>query len=143
MEEKVLELLKSKTPKLCTLATVNSQGKPESALMAYAILSEVNLTLVLSTRTGTRKWGNLKNNSQLSLVFGSGFREATVQYEGIAKLVDNPESFKTYEDVYFSQNPETLQFKGLPELGFIVVTPKWIRFTNYTLNPPDIEEKTF
>ena len=143
MEEKVLELLKSKTPKLCTLATSNSQGKPESALMAYAILSELNLTLVLCTRTNTRKWENLKTNPQLSLVFGSGFREATVQYEGVAKLVDNPESLKTYGDVYFPQNPETLQFKGLPELGFIVITPTWIRFVNYSLNPPNIEEKTF
>ncbi len=143
MEQKVLEFLKSKHPKLCSISTVNSQRKPESALMAYAILNESDLSLLLSTRTNTRKWSNLKKNPHVSLVFGSGFHEATIQFEGMVELIDTPESISSYQDTYFSQNPETLQFKGLPELCFLKIKPTWIRYTNYIVNPPDVEEKAF
>lgn len=143
MESKILEFLKNKHPRLCSVATVNAKGLPEAALMTFAIYDENSLILVLSTRTNTRKWTNLKINPHVALVFGSGFKEATVQLEGTAELIDNPEATKIYEDVYFAQNPETLQFKGLPELGFIKIKPTWARYTNYTINPPDIEEKSF
>jgi len=143
MEAKILEFLKNKQPHLCVISTVASDGKPESALMAYAVYDESSLAIVLSTRSDSRKWKNLQINQNLSLVFGSGFKESTVQFEGRAELFNNPNDYKILADVYFEQNPETLQFRGIPELVFIKVKPHWVRYTNYIVNPPDIEEKTY
>ncbi len=143
MEEKVRAYLKGKKPRLTVISTVNQKGKPESALMTYAVLEGEAPTIVLSTRLNTRKWTNLKTNNHISLVFGGGFSDAEVQFEGDAELFDNPTSYKILEDVYFEQNPETLQFRGLPELVFLKVKPTWIRYTDYGANPPVVEEKTY
>lgn len=143
MEEKVKTYLQNKKPRLTVISTVNKDGKPESALMTYAVLEGEALTLILSTRLNTRKWANLKTNKHVSLVFGGGFSDAEVQFEGEAELFEDAASYKILEDVYFEQNPETLQFRGIPELVFLKVKPTWIRFTDYGMNPPVIEEKNF
>ncbi len=143
MEEKVKTYLKEKKPRLTVISTVNKDGKPESALMTYAIFEGEALTLVLSTRLNTRKWANLQTNKHVSLVFGGGFSDAEVQFEGDAELFADPSSYKLLEEVYFEQNPETLQFRGLPELVFLKVKPTWVRFTDYSASPPVVEEKSF
>ena len=81
--------------------------------MGYAVLND--LTLILSTDKSSRKVKYLKENPKVALNFGLTFEELNIQYEGIAKLVEQGEEFKKCEDIYFSSHPESLEFKGVPE----------------------------
>jgi general stress protein 26 len=137
MQDKVLEFLKNKNPKLCVLTTASKNVKPQAALVGYAIKDD--LTIVLSTRKGTRKYENLQDNNQVALVFGSGFSENNVQMDGIATIIEEGNEYKQTDEFFFSQNPEAAKFKN-PDTIFIVVKPHWIRFIDHSLPSAKPEE---
>ena len=98
---------------------------------------------VFDTVDSTRKAHNLRRNPRLALVVGgwSAGDERTAQVEGIA---DEPtgadlERLKTvYYEVY-PDGPSRLAWQGLI---YVRVRPTWIRFSNYTVDPPEIVEFT-
>lgn len=141
MTDKILYFLKNRSLLLCTVATVSQTGKPENALVGYAVTDK--LQIIINTSYKTRKWNNIKENKYVSLVFGFGFDELNLQYEGIAELLDleNPEYTKS-EEFFFSQNPDAKKYKS-DTTRLIKITPLWLRLTDTTVNPPKIEEKTF
>lgn len=138
MKDEILDFLKNRESKLCVLATSSSNAKPECAVMGYAVLDD--LSLVLSTDKGSRKKINLLENNRVSLVFGWGFDELNVQYEGIAELAEDGGENKKCEEIYFASHPESLEFKGTPETIFIKVKPTWLRLSDYTTDHLRIEE---
>lgn len=140
MEEKVLEYLKNKTPKLCVISTVTSDQKPESALVGYAVLPD--LSILINTNHKTRKWANIKSNPHVSIVFGFGFTELNVQYEGTAELLEDGDSLKKYDELFFSQNEDARKFKS-EDTRIMKITPTWMRLMDTTVMPPVQEEKLF
>lgn len=140
MEEKVLEFLKKQNPKLCVLSTASKDGKPESAVMGYAVKD--NLTIILSTHKESRKWHNLKENQKVSLVTGWNFEIPNIQYDGIATLIEEGPKYPETEQFFFTQNLHAARFKS-PDTIFIEVKPMWIRCTELSQTPHHVEEKTF
>lgn len=138
IQSEVLQFLKKKIPKLCVLTTCSADGKPECAVMGYAVRDD--LSLILSTDKTSRKWNNLHDNPRVALVFGWSFKELNIQYEGTAQLVESGEPFHQAEKIYFAAHPEAQEFKGLPETVFIKITPTWIRLSDYSVAPPRIQE---
>ena len=141
MEEKILAFLKNRTPKLCTMATISLDSKPQNAVVGYAVKDD--LKILINTNFHTRKWTNLKSTPSVALVFGWAFDELNVQYEGTAELLDSTHpDLQIEENYFFSQNEEARKFKS-PETRIIRISPIWIRLMDPTVYPPKIEEKSF
>src|SRR3989339_1527207 len=137
MSQDFLDFLKKREPKLCVLATSSLDNQPASAVMGYAVLDD--LTVICSTDKSSRKWSNLMQNPKVALVFGWGFDELNIQYHGMATLVESGDEFKKCEETYFNFHPESLEFKGIPETGYIKIKPIWTRMSDYSSDPPLIQ----
>lgn len=139
MKNTIYQTLQNRTPKLCVLATSTLQGKPECAVLAYTINSD--LSIILSTHKSSRKWQNISNNNLVALTMGQSFSELYVQYEGIAELISDGAEFKECEEMFFTANPHAKQFQN-EDTAFIKVKPIWIKSTDFSVQPPQITEIT-
>lgn len=138
MKDKVLDFLENRQPKLCALATATKDGKPECAVVGYAVRND--LTILISTHPTTRKWQNIKASSHVALVFGWTFIELNVQIEGTAECVErNHEEYAQIDAFFFTQNPDAAAFKT-PDTVFIKVKPRWVRTLEPNVMPPKTEE---
>ena len=121
---------------LCVLSTVNKKGNPASAVVEFA---ETNgLALIIDTLSDKRKYKNLKNNSSVSCVIGWDDNK-TVQFEGIAVELEG-EELSEYKDVYFKKLPESRAFEKWGDLRFFKITPTWIRYSDFSVDPWIIHE---
>ena len=137
MKQTIYEALVSKPVKLCVLATSSLDGKPECAVLAYAINND--LSLIVSTHKSSRKWNNIKNNNNVAVVFGQSFTELYVQYEGKAELITEGEAFEESEKMFFDVNPHAKQFQN-EDTAFVKIKPVWLRSTDFTVKPPETTE---
>jgi general stress protein 26 len=128
-----------KKEKLGVLATVTGDGQPEAALMGIAVTPE--LEIVFDTVKSSRKYPNLKKNPRMAWVVGCT-TEVTVQYEGIAEELAGEELAK-YKKTYFAAYPDGPGRESWPGITYFVVRPKWVRYCDYNMAPPRIEEKRF
>ena len=121
------------------LSSVSSTGKPQAALIGIAATD--SLEIVFDTVDTSRKFINLCANPMVSLVIG-GFvpgDERTVQYEGVA---DQPQGreLDRLKAIYYETFPEGKQRLGWQGLVYFRVTPSWIRYSDFNVNPPLIQE---
>jgi len=87
----------------------------------------------------SRKFANLGRDRRVAFVVGGWQGEITVQYEGIARQISSTE-LGPYHEVYFrkfTDGPARLKWEGIT---YYVVTPKWIRYSDYNQSPPEIVE---
>lgn len=138
MESFISNYLKKMEPKLCILSTVDLNGKPQSAVMAYAV--QKDLTIILSTHDDSRKWKNIGKNPSVALVFGWDFSGNNIQYEGIAEQITNNDEI---EDIYYSANPKLIQFRDQIGTVYMRIRPTWVRLTDFSIRPPKIQEKSY
>jgi hypothetical protein len=125
--------------RLAVQASISPPEQPQAAVVGFAVTDRFEI--VFDTVDSTRKARNLRQNSRIALVIGgvSAGEERTVQYEGIA---DEPEGSElerlkaVYYDAY-PDGPSRLSWKGLI---YVRVRPTWIRYSDYTVNPPLIVE---
>jgi general stress protein 26 len=120
------------------VSSVSEAGSPQSALVGIAVTNE--LEIVFDTLRSTRKYRNLIARPACAVVVGSG--EQTVQFEGIACEPRGDEMLR-FREVYFSAWPDGRERLDWPDLTHLVVKPKWIRYSDYDLNPPSICEMRF
>src|SRR6202012_2097642 len=116
--------------KLAVVATINSDGQPEAALVGVAFTGE--LEMIFDTDSSSRKYQNLLYDPHIAAVIGSA-NEITVQFEGIAKKIEkniDSELLQTYFAIY----PDGKERFNNPAIVHFVVQPKWIRYSNYN-NP--------
>jgi general stress protein 26 len=124
---------------LGVLGTIGPDGTPQSALVGIAATPE--LEIIFDTVSTSRKYRNLKSNPVCSFVVGwSG--EVTVQYEGTAH---EPESaaLQRYQRAYFERWPDGPSRLSWPGITYFAVRPTWIRYSDFSQNPPRIKELTF
>ena len=130
---------------LVTVATVSANGAPEAAIVGVAVSDK--LELVFDTLDTTRKFLNVKNNPQISVVFGAAgaylpgsHDERTLQYEGAADIPSGDELRQAQEEIYFRRFPDGRARMKWAHIAYVRVTPEWIRYSDYNVSPPRIVE---
>jgi hypothetical protein len=136
--QQAFEFIKSK--KLAVISSVNSRGKPESAVVGF---SETNdYEIIFGTFASSRKYQNLKHNGNVSLVIGWD-EGRTVQYEGLAEEITDPKTIGELKLVHTAKIPSAIKYIGMDEERFFIVRPKWLRYSNLSLDPWEIFEIRF
>ena len=124
---------------LGVVSTLAADGAPQSALVGIAVTPE--LEIIFDTVEKSRKFGNLMRDARTSLVAGwQG--ETTVQLEGTARPVSSTELGR-YHEAYFRRFPDgsaRLKWEGI---AYFVITPRWIRYSDFNQSPPEIVELRF
>jgi general stress protein 26 len=132
--EQVFDIAKRK--RFLVVSTVDQSGAPEAALMGFA-LTEAN-EIVFDTLASSRKAVNLERNSTAALVIGWD-DNISLQIEGLARrpVGDDLASAKA---AYFREWPDGRARENWPDIAYLVVKPRWIRYSNYAAGPPLVEE---
>ena len=126
--------------KLGVMSTINSDNKPEAAVIGIAV-SE-NLEIIFDTVKASRKYQNILQNANVALAIGWD-EEITVQYEGIADVLGNDSEADRLRGIYYKVYPDGRERAATwPGLVHIKVIPKWIRYSNFN-EPLLIEEVVF
>jgi general stress protein 26 len=135
--EEVFEFMSRE--RLAVLATTGEDGKPEAALMGFAVTPA--LEIIFDTLRTSRKYPNLKKNPGVAWVIGCT-TEVTVQYEGVAEELAG-EDLAKYKQTYFAAFPDGPMRESWPGITYFVVRPKWVRYCDYDPKNRRIEEKEF
>ena len=120
-------------------ATVTPNSAPQAAVIGIAVTDAFEL--VFDTIGGSRKAQNLRVNRRVALVLGNcyGGDERTIQYEGLADEPSGAE-LERLKTIYFEVFPDGRDRQRWPGLTYFRVSPVWIRYSNYTTDPPEIVE---
>ena len=122
-------------------ASVSASGEPQAAAVGVAFTDRFEI--VFDTTEATRKAANLRHNPRLAFVIGGAGRgeERTVQYEGIA---DEPRGaeLERLRQLYFAVYPDGPARMQWPGIIYVRVKPTWIRYSDFTVDPPKIMEFT-
>lgn len=121
--------------KLAVQATVSPGGAPQAAVIGIAISEQ--LEIVFDTVETTRKYQNLRADPRIALVIG--WDEITAQIEGVADFPAGPELDRIRE-CYFVVYPEGRERLTWPGIAHVRVRPTWMRYSDYTRDPPRIVE---
>jgi general stress protein 26 len=129
-----------KSEQLAVLATVAGDGKPQAALMGFAVTPQ--LEIIFDTVKSSRKYPNLKKNPRVAWVVGCA-TEITVQFEGIAQELESEEELAKYKKTYFQTFPEGPARESWPGITYFVVRPTWVRYCDYDPTRRRMEEREF
>jgi nitroimidazol reductase NimA-like FMN-containing flavoprotein (pyridoxamine 5'-phosphate oxidase superfamily) len=125
------------------LMVISSIGAeyPESAVVEYA--SE-GCTLVFDTDSTSRKYKNILQNPNVSVVIGwdNDVEEETVQYQGKCTLLEGDDLVK-YKRVYFAKKPAAQKWEHEPNTVYFKVEPVWVRHSDLKVFPWKISEFQF
>ncbi len=122
------------------LAVVSTarDGAPQAAVVGIAVTDA--LDIVSDTVTTSRKYANLIADPRVALVVGWDFGQ-TVQVEGWAAVLAGDE-LAACKQVYFAVWPDGRERERWPDIAYIRVRPRWLRFSDYGTTPPRFEELT-
>jgi general stress protein 26 len=130
-----------RTQRLAVQASVGESGEPQAALVGIAVSD--SLEVIFDSVDTTRKVHNLRRNTKVAFVIGGWARgdERTVQYQGVA---DEPagDELERIRTIYFAAWPDGPARLSWPGIVYIRVRPTWIRYTDFTSDPPDVIELT-
>ena len=127
--------------RLAVEASVSPDGAAQAAVVGFAVTD--GLELVFDTLASTRKAANLRQNPRLAFVIGGldAGDERTVQFEGVADEPTGSE-LERLKEAYYRVYPDGPSRLAWPGLIYVRVTPTWVRFSDYTVDPPAIVELT-
>lgn len=123
-------------------ATVSPDHSPQAAIIGFAATEQFEL--VFDTLASTRKAANLRDNPRIALVIG-GWKDndsRTVQYEGVADIPVGAE-LERLKQAYFAVFPDGPTRLSWPGITYVRVKPKWMRYSDFTAEPPAIVEHGF
>lgn len=133
-KQKVHDFLKKN--ELCVLSTASKNGKPQSAVMSYCLKDD---SLFIFTETSTRKYKNIAENNQVSIVVGGFKEDPTVQLDGTITELGLNEGVKIKEYV-LGLHPEWKGYFDSSDGRWFEIKPSWMRFSDFSVSPPIIEE---
>jgi general stress protein 26 len=125
--------------RLAVQASVSATGSPQAAVVGFAVTDQFEM--IFDTLESTRKARNLRQNRRMALVIGGSNDgdERTVQYEGLADEPSGAE-LERLKQVYYAAYPDGPSRLSWPGLIYVRVRPRWIRYSNYSVDPPEIVE---
>jgi pyridoxine/pyridoxamine 5'-phosphate oxidase len=94
---------------------------------------------VFDTLSTSRKAVNLARNPAAALVIGWD-QNISLQIEGVARRPVG-DDFENAKAAYFREWPDGRARETWPNIAYVVVQPKWIRYSNYS-GAPVVEEFT-
>jgi hypothetical protein len=125
--------------RLAVQASVSPTEGPQAAVVGFGISDQFEI--VFDTLDSSRKAQNLRQNPKIALVIGGvvAGEERTAQYEGIA---DEPtgHELEQLRQVYYTAYPDGPSRLSWPGLIYVRVRPTWVRYSDYTTEPPLIVE---
>jgi len=121
---------------LAVQASVAPDGAPQAAVVGFAVSDA--LEIVFDTVATTRKVRNLRADPRIALVIGWD-HEITAQIEGLADLPAGAELDRIRE-CYFASHPDGRARLAWPGITHIRVRPTWVRYSDFTRDPPRIVE---
>jgi general stress protein 26 len=127
----------AKTNRYLVVSTVDESGAPEAALMGFALTQAKEV--VFDTLSTSRKAVNLARNPAAALVIGWD-ENVSLQIEGVARRPVG-EDLASAKAAYFGEWPDGRARENWPNIAYVVVQPKWIRYSNYS-GAPVVEEFT-
>jgi pyridoxine/pyridoxamine 5'-phosphate oxidase len=133
--EEVLEIVRRK--RLAVVSTVHDSGAPESALVGFAMTPSNEI--VFDTLAASRKAVNIARRPAAALVVGWE-DDITVQIEGDASRPEG-DDLDNAKAAYFREWPDGRARENWPDIAYIVVKPRWMRYACYA-GAPVIEEFT-
>lgn len=123
-------------------STSSPAGAPQAAIIGVAVTDA--LELVFDTLSSSRKAANLRANPRVALVIG-GWNDAdprTIQFEGVADFPAGTE-LEDLKQVYYAAFPDGPTRLSWPGITYVRVKPRWLRFSDFTVEPPAISEHVF
>jgi len=123
--------------RLAVISTVRA-GAPQAAVVGIAVTDA--LEIIFDTLTTSRKYANICADPRVALVVGWD-DEQTVQYEGIADLPTGHE-LDACKAAYFAAWPDGPARETWPDIAYVRVRPRWLRYSDFSKSPPQIEELT-
>jgi pyridoxine/pyridoxamine 5'-phosphate oxidase len=124
--------------RLAVQASVDDAGGPQAAVVGVAVTDAFEI--VFDTLETTRKAVNLRHNPRIALVMGWD-EEITVQVEGVADFPTG-EELDRLRECYFVAYPDGRDRLAWPGITYARVRPTWLRYSDFTLDPPRIVELT-
>lgn len=128
-----------KSHQTCVIATVGVDESPEAATIGFS--HDDQWTFFIGTNSSSRKYANLLSNPKCAFVVGFEGTE-TVQFEGTAIIADK----QIVEDrlaQHLDKVEAAKRFVDQPGQVWFVVTPTWLRHTDFKLPEPIFETKDF
>jgi general stress protein 26 len=125
--------------RLAVQATASTDGAPQAAVVGFAVSDRFEI--VFDTLASTRKALNIRANARVAFVIGGLKKndERTVQFEGIADEPTGTE-LERLKRIYYEIFPDGPDRLNWPGLIYVRVQPTWIRYSDYTRDPPEIAE---
>jgi nitroimidazol reductase NimA-like FMN-containing flavoprotein (pyridoxamine 5'-phosphate oxidase superfamily) len=120
-------------------SSIHPGGAPQSAVVGFAVSDDFEI--VFDTLDTSRKAVNLRQRADIAFVIGSleGTDERTVQVEGRADEPQGAERARLIE-LYLAVFPDGRVRQQWPGLTYLRATPRWLRYSDYTRDPPLIAE---
>ncbi len=119
------------------IATVDTEGRPEAAIVGFACSPE--LEMLVGTSLKTRKYANVQQNSHVAIAIGD--QKAEVQYEGDVTLLE-PDAAWDEIATRFGKLPGFEKYRNDPDERWLLISPTWLRLTVHE-NPNRVEEVIF
>lgn len=117
---------------LCSLATLDSNGAPDIATVAFSETDQGDL--IVGTSESSHKSSNIDGDSRVAMVVTDPSDRYTAQIKGVAKKLSEL-AFAALADTHYSQRPESLPFKDEPGQTHILISPEEIRFSDCSVSP--------
>lgn len=120
-------------------ASVSTAGGPQAAVVGIVVTDRFEL--FFDTLGDTRKAQNLRHRPAAAFVIGGPEPAAmrTVQYEGVADEPGGAE-LDRLKALYLSRFPDGVERQSWPGLTYFRVRPTWIRYSDFSVGPPEIVE---
>jgi hypothetical protein len=120
-------------------SSTHATGAPQSAVVGIAVSDDFEI--VFDTVDTSRKAQNLRQRKGIAFVLGglAAGDERSAQYEGVADEPADADRARLTE-LYYSVFPDGRERLSWPGLIYLRATPTWLRYSDYTQNPPAILE---
>jgi hypothetical protein len=121
--------------RLAVLASTAADGSPQAAVVGIAVTE--GLELIFDTLNTSRKYANLTRDPRAAFVLGDGAQ--TLQLQGIAEELGG-EALARCKRIYFAVWADGPARESWPGITYFRVRPVWLRFSDFSVEPPRIAE---
>ncbi|MCA9729729.1 MAG: pyridoxamine 5'-phosphate oxidase family protein [Candidatus Eisenbacteria bacterium] len=115
------------------------EGSPQAAVVGVVVSDRFEV--FFDTVGSSRKAQNLRRRPMAAFVFASTESDATrtVQLEGAADEPTGADRARLI-GLYLDRFPDGLERQSWPGLTYFRITPHWIRYSDFSVDPPEIIE---